>query len=141
MNQQTCPLTNLPAHNLLPNPPNKGTHGSVAEEDAVRVELHDLVCGVVCRNNRDAAAIAGQTAQYVVLDAKVVRNHLDKQQQQQWTAVQVAALLVSAAGFPGTSSALLELKTLWALLQLQEDVLQCLVVPLSVVIEDGFLCH
>ena len=52
------------------------THGSVAEEDAVRVEGHGLFRRVVGRHHRDLAAEGGQAAQDVLLDAKVVRHDL-----------------------------------------------------------------
>lgn len=52
------------------------TYRSVAEEYSIWVELHDLVCGVVCWHNNDLTPKAGKTAQDVVLDTKVIRHNL-----------------------------------------------------------------
>ena len=59
--------------------PERVTHRSVAEEDAVRVEGHGLICRVVVGHHRDLAAEGGQAAQDVLLDAKVVRHNLHGQ--------------------------------------------------------------
>lgn len=52
------------------------THWAVAEEDTVRVELHDLRGGVGGWHHGDAAAEGCQAAQDVRLDPEVVGNHL-----------------------------------------------------------------
>jgi hypothetical protein len=49
---------------------------AIAEEDTIWVEFHDLLCWVVCRNHSDLTAQGCETAQDVVLDAKIVRHHL-----------------------------------------------------------------
>ena len=56
--------------------PTAAAYRAVAEEDAVRVQLHDLLGGVVGGDHRQLAPLGRQPPQDVVLDAEVVCHHL-----------------------------------------------------------------
>ena len=54
-----------------------GIAGAVGEEDAVGLQVEDILGAGLGGNHRHAAALAHQHAQNVLLDAEVVRDHVE----------------------------------------------------------------